>query len=66
MVDTGLEADGEQVEAHGDHDLCVLEVDERDEEAEKFANTWEAIGYVGHIDSFLENAKLIFQNIFSF
>jgi hypothetical protein len=50
VVDAELEADGEEVEAHGDHDVGVLGADEGDEEAEEFADTRQAVGNVGGVD----------------
>jgi len=46
VVDAELEGDGEEVEAHGDHDVGVFGADEGDEEAEELADAGQAVGDV--------------------
>ena len=49
VVDARLEADGDQIEAHRDHELAVLGVGQRDEKAQQFAHTRQAVRYVGRV-----------------
>jgi len=47
----GGDVDGEEVEAHGDHDVGVFGADEGDEEAEELADAGQAVGDVGGVDA---------------